>query len=125
MRVLTNPRLTADVIADGVHLDPTMVQLFLNAKGMDGAVLITDATSATGMPDGKYRLGTLEVELKDGIIQREGKLAGSVLTMDRAVRNAMKFAGRNLQQAVTIATANPAYVTGLRQQGKSQARRGC
>jgi N-acetylglucosamine-6-phosphate deacetylase len=115
--ILTNPWMTADVIADGVHLDPTVVQLFLNAKGVDGAVLITDATSATGMPDGKYQLGTLEVELKDGVIQREGRLAGSVLTMDRAVRNAMKFASWNLQQAVTIATANPAHVTGLVSKG--------
>ena len=115
--ILTNPHLTADVIADGVHLDPTIVQLFLNAKEKDGAVLITDATSATGMPDGKYRLGTLEVELKDGVIQREGKLAGSVLTMDHAVRNAMKFAGRNLQQAVTLATSNPARVAGLPSKG--------
>ncbi len=96
--VLTNPRLTADIIADGVHVDPVVVRLFLNAKGVDGAVLITDATSATGMPDGKYLLGTLEVEVKDGMVQRDGKLAGSVLTMDRAVRNAMKFAGWDLQR---------------------------
>lgn len=115
--VLTDTRMTADVIADGLHLDPTIVQLFLNAKGVDSAVLITDATSATGMPDGKYQLGTLDVELKDGVIQREGKLAGSVLTMDRAVRNVTKFAGWDLQQAVTIATANPAYVAGLVSKG--------
>ena len=115
--ILTNPWMTADVIADGIHVDPTAVQLFLNAKGVERAVLITDATSATGMPDGKYQLGTLEVELKEGVIRREGKLAGSVLTMDRAVRNAMKFAGWNLQQAVTIATANPAHVTGLVSKG--------
>lgn len=110
--VLTNPRLTADIIADGIHVDPAVVRLFLNAKGIDGAVLITDATSATGMPDGKYLLGTLEVQVKDGMVQRDGKLAGSVLTMDRAVRNAMKFAGWDLQSAVQLATANPAKVTG-------------
>ncbi len=115
--ILTNPRITADVIADGVHVDPVVVRIFLNAKGVDGAVLITDATSATGMPDGKYQLGTLVVEVKDGMVQSEGKLAGSVLTMDQAVRNAMKFAGWNLQQAVTIATANPAGVTGLVSKG--------
>jgi N-acetylglucosamine-6-phosphate deacetylase len=115
--ILTDQRLTADVIADGIHVDPVMVQLFLKAKGVDGAVLITDATSATGMPDGKYRLGALEVEVKEGKALREGRLAGSVLTMDRAVRNAMKFAGWDLQQAVQIATANPARVVGAKDKG--------
>jgi N-acetylglucosamine-6-phosphate deacetylase len=115
--VLTNSSLTADVIADGVHVDPTVVKLFLNAKGAENAVLITDATSATGMPDGKYRLGTLEVEVKDGTVLRDGKLAGSVLTMDRAVRNAMDFAGWDLQHAVRIATANPARVAGAQNEG--------
>lgn len=115
--VLTNQHLTADVIADGVHVDPTVIQLFLQAKGAEGAVLITDATSATGMPDGKYRLGSLEVEMKDGKCLHEGKLAGSVLTMDRAVRNAMDFAGWTLQQAVRTATVNPATVAGAPNKG--------
>lgn len=115
--VLTDNSMTADVIADGIHVDPTVVQIFLNAKGVDSAVLITDATSATGMPDGKYQLGTLDVELKDGVMQREGKLAGSVLTLDLAVRNVTKFAGWDLQQAVRIATANPACVAGLVSKG--------
>jgi N-acetylglucosamine-6-phosphate deacetylase len=69
------------------------------------------------MPDGKYLLGTLEVEVKDGTVQREGKLAGSVLTMDRAVRNAMKFAGWDLRQAVQTATVNPARVAGAPNKG--------
>jgi N-acetylglucosamine-6-phosphate deacetylase len=115
--VLTNRGLTADVIADGVHVDPIMVQLFLRAKGAEGGVLITDATSATGMPDGKYRLGPVEVEVKDGKCMCDGGLAGSVLTMDRAVRNAMNFAGLDLQQAVRAATANPARVAGAQNKG--------
>ena len=119
--ILTDPRLTADVIADGIHLDPTIVRLFLNAKGVDGAVLITDATSATGMPDGKYPLGTLNVEVKDGKVQRDGKLAGSVLIMDGAVRNAMRFAGWDLQSTVGIASANPAKVTGSIRKGVLEA----
>jgi N-acetylglucosamine-6-phosphate deacetylase len=118
--VLADPHLTADIIADGVHLDPVIVQLFLRAKGVENAVLITDATSATGMPDGKYQLGGLEVEVKNGMVQRDGKLAGSVLTMDRAVRNTMEFAGWELQQAVRIATANPARVAGAQNKGVLQ-----
>ena len=115
--VLTDSRLSADIIADGIHLDPAIVQLFLRAKGPEGAVLITDATAATGMPDGRYRLGSLEVEVKDGKCLSGGKLAGSVLTMDLAVRNVMKFAQWDLQQAVRLATLNPARVVGLNSSG--------
>jgi|SRR5579863_5395679 len=116
--VLTNPRLTADIIADGIHLDPVVVQLFLRAKGPDAAVLITDAISATGMPDGRYLLGDIEVEVKDGKCLANGKLAGSVLTMDRAIRNVMQFAGWDLQQSVHLATANPARIAGLQTRGR-------
>ena len=111
--VLTDPRLTADIIADGIHLDPEIVRLFLKVKGPDAAVLITDATAATGMPDGRYHLGSLEVEVKDGRCTSGGSLAGSVLTLDLAVRNVMKFAGCDLQQAVRLATLNPARVVNL------------
>lgn len=119
--VLTDSRLSADIIADGVHLDPVIVELFLKAKGPDGAVLITDAISATGMPEGRYRLGTFEVEVKDGRCLVGGKLAGSVLTMDRAVRNVMQFAHWDLQQALRLATLNPARVAGLANRGKLAA----
>lgn len=111
--VLTNNRLSADVIADGIHVDPTVVDLLFRAKGIENLVLITDAISATGMPDGRYQLGTLEVELKDGRCTRDGNLAGSALTMDRAVRNVMKFARLDLQQAVSAASMNPAKVVGI------------
>jgi len=108
--VLTDSRLSADFIADGIHLDPAIVQLLLAAKGLDAAVLISDATAATGMPDGRYRLGSLEVEVKDGKCTSDGHLAGSVLTLDLAIRNVMKFAKLDLQQAVRLATLNPARV---------------
>jgi N-acetylglucosamine-6-phosphate deacetylase len=65
------------------------------------------------MPNGHYRLGSLEVELKDGKCLVDGKLAGSVLTMDKAVRNIVKFANWDLQQAIRLATVNPARTTGL------------
>jgi N-acetylglucosamine-6-phosphate deacetylase len=119
--VLTDSRLSGDIIADGIHLDPTIVELFLKAKGVDGAVLITDAISATGMPDGRYRLGTFEVEVKNGRCLADGKLAGSVLTMDRAVRNVMHFAHWDLQQAIRLATLNPARVAGFTDRGKLEA----
>jgi N-acetylglucosamine-6-phosphate deacetylase len=119
--VLTDSRLSADIIADGIHLDPAIVQLFLQAKGPDTAVLITDATAATGMPDGRYHLGSLELEVKDGRCLAGGRLAGSVLTMDRAVRNIMQFAQWDLQSAVRLATVNPARAAGLENGGLLKA----
>ena len=111
--VLTDNQLTADIIADGIHVAPEVVKLFLRAKGLDHAVLITDATAAAGMPDGTYQLGLLQVEVKDGRCTLDGKLAGSVLTMDRAVRNVTQFANWSLQDAVRAATLNPARAAGL------------
>jgi N-acetylglucosamine-6-phosphate deacetylase len=110
---LMDERLSAEIIADGIHVDPLIVSLFLRLKGAETAVLVTDATAATGMPDGRYRLGSLEVDVADGKCLVEGKLAGSVLTMDKAVRNVLKFANWDLQRAVRLATLNPARTTGL------------
>lgn len=104
---LTNSQLTAEMIVDGIHLDPVTVRLAVKAKGPEKIVLITDATAGTDMPDGRYRLGGLEFEVKDGKCLSDGKLAGSILTMDRAVRNVMQFAGLDLQHAVRAATLNP------------------
>ncbi len=110
--VLADDRVTADIIADGVHVHPEIVSLFLRAKGPQGAVLITDAISATGMGDGRFRLGNFEVEVKGDRCEYEGKLAGSVLTLDRAVRNITLFAGWPLQQAIRLASSNPARLLG-------------
>jgi N-acetylglucosamine-6-phosphate deacetylase len=114
--VLSPEELTADIIVDGVHVDPAVVRLFLRAKGDERAILITDAISATGMPEGRYRLGSFVVEVKDGRCEYEGRLAGSVLTLDRAVRNVMTFAGWRLAQAVRLATLNPARLLGVHHQ---------
>ncbi|MGA8618963.1 MAG: N-acetylglucosamine-6-phosphate deacetylase [Candidatus Sulfotelmatobacter sp.] len=115
--VLVDRQLTADIIVDGIHVAPEVVQLFLRAKGLEHSVLITDATAATGMPDGTYQLGPIKVEVKDGRCTMDGKLAGSVLTMDRAVRNVTRFAGWSLRDAVRAATLNPTLAVGLVQHG--------
>lgn len=114
--VLTNDNLTADVIADGFHVAPSVVDLLIKAKTPEKVVLITDAMSATGMPDGRYRLGLIDVELKAGRCTANGTLAGSALTLDRAVSNVMSFAKLDLQQAVQAASLNPAQV--VRAKGK-------
>ena len=101
------------MIADGIHVAPEVVKVFLQAKGIERAVLITDAISATGMPDGRYQLGPIQVDVKDGKCTSGGSLAGSVLTMDRAVRNVTKFSHWNLREAVRSATLNPARAVQL------------
>lgn len=118
--VLTDRQLTADIIADGIHVAPEVVKLFLRAKGVEGSVLITDATAAAGMPDGIYQLGPIEVDVKNGrctLHEKDGaaseQLAGSVLTMDRAVHNVTEFAGWSLKDSVRAATWNPAAAVGL------------
>ncbi len=111
--VLTDDQLTADIIVDGIHVAPPVVKLFLEMKGRERAVLITDAISATGMPDGRYQLGPIEVDVKNGKCTSNGSLAGSVLTMDRAVRNVTEFSGWSLRDAVQAATLNPARAAGL------------
>jgi N-acetylglucosamine-6-phosphate deacetylase len=115
---LTDSDLTADVIADGIHVAPKIIELFVKAKGLDRCVLITDAIAATGMPDGRYGLGTLEVEVSCGRCVSNGKLAGSVLTLDRAVRNIAEFAHLKLSDAVRFATINPARVAKLHGRGR-------
>ncbi|MGA9979786.1 MAG: N-acetylglucosamine-6-phosphate deacetylase [Candidatus Sulfotelmatobacter sp.] len=113
--VLTDAQLSADIVVDGIHVAPSVVRIFLKAKGTEGSVLITDATAAAGMPEGRYQLGTMMVDVKNGMCTIDGKLAGSVLTMDRAVRNVMQFGGWSLQDAVRAATLNPARAAGLTQ----------
>lgn len=115
--VLTDKQVTADVIADGIHVNPAVVALLLRAKGPEGAVLITDATAATGMPDGVYELGPVKVEVKGGACVKGDTLAGSILTLDQAVRNAMKFACWGLQDAVRAASFNPAKTTSSAKKG--------
>ncbi len=115
--VLTNEQVSTDIIVDGIHLDPSIVKLVAHAKGHEQTVLITDATSATGMPDGQYHLGSFEVEVKDGKCMANGKLAGSVLTMDAAVRNLARFADWDLTEAVAAASRNPARVAGVASKG--------
>ena len=119
-KVLDSRDLSAEIIADGVHVDPLVVDIFLRCKGVENSVLVTDALSAAGMPDGKYTLGTFEVTVQGSRCESDGRLAGSVLTLDRAVQNIMKFSGWNLRDSVRLASANPARVLGETTRGTIQ-----
>jgi len=116
--VLSDNSVMADIIADGVHVAPAIVEVFLKAKGTERAILITDAISATGMPDGTYQLGPFQVQVRGDRAEFQGRLAGSVLTLDRAVRNVMKFANWSLQRTVILATRNPAQLVGADGKGE-------
>lgn len=111
--VLTSPEVTAELIADGVHVEEAAMRLLLQAKGPGCVILISDGLSATGMPDGKYMLGQFEVTVSGGVCRNaEGKLAGSTLTLDRALRNVVAL-GISLPDAVRMLTANPAKLLGI------------
>jgi N-acetylglucosamine-6-phosphate deacetylase len=111
--VLTSPDVTAELIADGVHVEEAAMRILLQAKGAGRVILISDGLSATGMPDGKYMLGKLEVTVSGGVCRNaEGKLAGSTLTLDRALRNVVAL-GITLQDAVRMLTENPAKLLGI------------
>ena len=89
------------------------MRLLLQAKGAGCVILVSDGISATGMPDGTYRLGKFEVTVTDGVCRNaEGKLAGSTLTLDRALRNIVGL-GIPLGDAVRMLTSNPAKLIGL------------
>ena len=111
--VLTTPEVTAELIADGIHVDEIAMKVLLQAKGAQGVVLISDGTSATGMPDGEYMLGGLKVTVHGGVCRNgEGRLAGSTLTLDRALRNIVGL-GIPLADAVRMLTLNPATLLGI------------
>jgi N-acetylglucosamine-6-phosphate deacetylase len=111
--VLTSPDMTAELIADGVHVDETAMRLLVQAKGAAGVILISDGISATGMPDGKYMLGGFEITVSGGVCRNsEGKLAGSTLTLDRALRNIIGL-GASLSDALRMLTLNPATLLGI------------
>ncbi len=114
---LAEDLLAASFIVDGFHLPPPFLKVALRAKGLERSLLVTDAVMPAGCPPGVYKLGEADVELRgDGSVRLTGgsRLAGSALTMDRAIANVMRTAGLSLRDAVTLATRNPARVGRVR-----------
>jgi N-acetylglucosamine-6-phosphate deacetylase len=111
--VLTSTEVSAELIADGVHVEEAAMRVLLQAKGPGGVILVSDGISATGMPDGKYYLGNFEVTVLNGVCRNaEGKLSGSTLTLDRALRNIVAL-GIPLADTVRMLTTNPAKLLGI------------
>jgi len=117
--VLAEDSLFAELICDGIHSAPEMTKIWWRAKGPERAILVTDAMSAAGMPDGEYRLGGFTVEVANGRAMSGGVLAGSVLTLDRALQNFLAFTGASLEQGLRLVTGNPAKLTGFGPQAGS------
>lgn len=111
--VLTTDSLFSELICDGIHTTPEIVKLWWRAKGPERAILVTDAMSAAGMPDGEYHLGGFAVQVANGKAMARGVLAGSVLTLDIALENFVRFTSAPTEQALRLLTANPAAMTGF------------
>ena len=111
--VLDAQHLYAEIICDGHHCSDEAIRLYAAAKPRDRRILITDSISATGMGDGEFRLGELAVQVTGNKALLDGKLAGSVLTMDRAVARFASVTGLPVLEAAVGAAANPAGLLGL------------
>jgi N-acetylglucosamine-6-phosphate deacetylase len=113
---LGDDRLMASFIADGTHIPPDILKVYVRAKGVERAILVTDAVAGAGAAPGDYRLGEVAITRRaEPVVHLTGTtlLAGSALTLDQAVRNAMAWLGLDLAGAVRLARDNPLRLLGL------------
>lgn len=112
--VLASSQVTAQLIADGIHVHPAVMRMIVILKGANRIALITDAISATGSEKPTSKLGSMSVTVKDGVPRLDsGVIAGSILTMDEAVRNMVQKVNVPLHEAVRMATLTPAQSIGI------------
>jgi N-acetylglucosamine-6-phosphate deacetylase len=112
--VLDNPKIRCELIADNIHVHPAAMRLLWKLKGRDGVILISDAVLPAGMPDGTYQLDAREVMVKEGAVRLpDGTLAGSTLTLDRALANFKAATGESLESLWPCVSLNAARAIGL------------
>lgn len=113
--VLDLPEVSCELICDGLHVDPVAMRLVHRVKGPRGIRLVTDAIAAAGMPDGQYEMAGRPVTVTEGTALLAGgeTIAGSTLTMEAAVQNAVRFLGISVEEAILIASTNSARLLGL------------
>ena len=115
---LADDRIAVGLIVDGVHIDPTMVKVAWRAKGAARVVLVTDAVGAMGLGPGRYEMGGLTVTADATSVRTDtGILAGSILTMEQAVRNTIRFTDCPPAEAAIAASTTPAAVIGVADRG--------
>lgn len=111
---LTKPELAVELIVDGIHLHQVTVDLIWRVKGSEGIILVSDAMAPTGLPDETYQTPVGEVILVKGYLKkRDGNIAGSALTLERAVKNMLNFTDCEITDAFRMATYNPAKHLGI------------
>ncbi|WP_119071877.1 N-acetylglucosamine-6-phosphate deacetylase [Aggregatilinea lenta] len=107
--VMALPEIRAELIADNIHVHPASMRILYKAKGPDGLVLITDAMRGAGMPEGEYPIDERTVIVKDGAVRLpDGTLAGSILSLDRALHNLMQATGESLDVLWPTSSLNAA-----------------
>ncbi|MEU7223387.1 N-acetylglucosamine-6-phosphate deacetylase [Streptomyces chrestomyceticus] len=116
--LLEDERITVELINDGTHLHPAVLEMAFRDAGADRVAFITDAMGAAGMNDGMYPLGPMTVEVKDGVARiadgpTAGSIAGSTLTLDLAFKRALTVDGLTVAQAVQALSGNPARLLGV------------
>ncbi|MER7515142.1 N-acetylglucosamine-6-phosphate deacetylase [Streptomyces sp. NPDC126499] len=113
--LLEDERITVELINDGTHLHPAALELAFHHAGPERVAFITDAMDAAGFGDGRYMLGTLEVEVKDSVARLVdgGSIAGSTLTLDRAFKRAVTVDRLPVESVVQAISANPARLLGV------------
>ena len=120
---LTIDELYTEVIADKIHLHPAILKLVVNSKPEDRLLLVSDAIRGTGLEDGIYPIDNREIFIKDGVARLEsGNLAGSTLTLDKALQNMLSVSEKPLEAILPALTTNPAHLLGVVEtKGKVQA----
>lgn len=116
--LLEDPRVSVELVCDGVHLHPAIVAHAYDSAGGSRALLVTDAMQAAGFADGTYPLGDLDVNVVGGVARLvdSGSIAGSTLTMDHAFKFAVQQSGFSMTDAVAASATNPARLLGLAEQ---------
>ncbi|KUI02907.1 N-acetylglucosamine-6-phosphate deacetylase [Mycolicibacterium acapulense] len=128
LALLEDPRITLELIADGVHLHPALVRQIIEAAGPRRVALITDAMAAAGLPDGSFRIGAVEVEVTERVARVRGRptIAGSTATMDQLFRTVVGQLGGSdeaLANAVRMTATTPASALKLDHVGSLRAGR--
>jgi len=112
--LLTLPQIHCELIADNIHVHPAAIKILVDVKGPERVILITDAIRGAGMPEGDYQIDTRTVHIRDGAVRLpDGQLAGSILTMERALHNVLRATGLPLRAAWPMTSLNAARAIGV------------
>jgi N-acetylglucosamine-6-phosphate deacetylase len=111
---LTIPQISCELIADNIHVHPAVQKILVDVKTPSGVILVSDAVRAAGLPEGEYRLDDRSVHIQNGAVRlADGTLAGSILTMERALQNLCAASGRSLEEFWVTSSLNAAGAIGV------------